>query len=127
MHPADAKPFVGKNNENIAVAFDTPGAYGVKCLPHYGMGMVALIVVWHRGSRNPHWHRGCRIADLADRRPHYPELYPQLAGTGKSWSSAGAIRSIRHHGRRDRRACLVVLHDFRPSSSIDGALGQYSS
>jgi pseudoazurin len=50
MLPADATPFVGKNGENVAVTFDKPGAYGVKCLPHYGMGMVALIVVGTPGN-----------------------------------------------------------------------------
>jgi pseudoazurin len=50
MFPADATPFVGKNNESITVTFDKPGAYGVKCLPHYGMGMVALIVVGTPGN-----------------------------------------------------------------------------
>ena len=50
MFPADAAPFVGKNGEDVAVTFDKPGAYGVKCLPHYGMGMVALIVVGTPGN-----------------------------------------------------------------------------
>jgi pseudoazurin len=45
MLPEGATPFVGKLNQDIAVSFDKPGVYGVKCLPHYGMGMVALIVV----------------------------------------------------------------------------------
>ena len=45
MLPADATPFVGKLNQDISVTFDKPGVYGVKCLPHYGMGMVALVVV----------------------------------------------------------------------------------
>jgi pseudoazurin len=45
MLPPDAAPFVGKVNQDIAVTFDKPGVYGVKCLPHYGMGMVALVVV----------------------------------------------------------------------------------
>jgi len=27
------------------MAFDKAGIYGVKCLPHYGMGMVAMVVV----------------------------------------------------------------------------------
>jgi hypothetical protein len=27
------------------VKFDQAGVYGVKCMPHYGMGMVAMIVV----------------------------------------------------------------------------------
>ena len=45
MLPPDAAPFVGKMNQDVAVTFDKPGVYGVKCLPHYAMGMVALIVV----------------------------------------------------------------------------------
>ena len=45
MLPPDAAPFVGKVNQDVAVTFDKPGIYGVKCLPHYAMGMVALIVV----------------------------------------------------------------------------------
>ena len=43
--PAGAKPFKGKMNEAIKVTFDVPGAYAVKCSPHVGMGMVALVVV----------------------------------------------------------------------------------
>src|SRR5690606_30205620 len=45
MIPEDAEPFKGKMNEQITVTFDAEGVYGVKCTPHYGMGMVALIVV----------------------------------------------------------------------------------
>lgn len=45
MMPADATPFAGKMSQDVAVTFDRPGVYGVKCAPHYGMGMVALVVV----------------------------------------------------------------------------------
>ncbi len=45
MLPEGATPFQGKNGEDIAVKFDQEGVYGVKCLPHYGMGMVAMVVV----------------------------------------------------------------------------------
>ena len=45
MLPEGAAAFQGKNGEDIAVKFDQEGVYGVKCLPHYGMGMVAMIVV----------------------------------------------------------------------------------
>jgi len=31
--------------KEVVVTFTEPGAYGVKCAPHLGMGMVALIVV----------------------------------------------------------------------------------
>jgi len=50
MLPEGAAPFVGKNNEDIAVKFDQEGVYGIKCLPHYGMGMVAMIVVGNPGN-----------------------------------------------------------------------------
>ena len=50
MLPPDATPFLGKVNQDVAVTFDKPGVYGVKCLPHYGMGMVAMIVVGAPGN-----------------------------------------------------------------------------
>jgi pseudoazurin len=45
MLPEGAAPFTGMNGEDVSVKFETAGVYGVKCLPHYGMGMVALVVV----------------------------------------------------------------------------------
>lgn len=43
--PAGTKPFMGKIDEEIAVTFSEPGLYGIKCLPHYAMGMVMLVQV----------------------------------------------------------------------------------
>lgn len=45
MLPDGAAAFVGKSGEDVSVSFDKDGIYGIKCLPHYGMGMVAMIVV----------------------------------------------------------------------------------
>jgi len=45
MAPNGATPFQGKMNEEVTVKFDQAGIYGVECKPHYGMGMVGLIVV----------------------------------------------------------------------------------
>lgn len=45
MLPAGAEPFIGKMNEQVEVTFKQNGVYGIKCKPHYGMGMVALVVV----------------------------------------------------------------------------------
>jgi pseudoazurin len=45
MIPDGAEPFKGKMSEGFTVTLDKEGVYGVKCTPHYGMGMVALIVV----------------------------------------------------------------------------------
>lgn len=45
MIPEGAEPFKGKVNQEITYTVEKEGVYGVKCSPHYGMGMVALIVV----------------------------------------------------------------------------------
>jgi pseudoazurin len=45
MVPAGATPFAGKMSQDVQVVFDKPGVYGIKCMPHYGMGMVAMVVV----------------------------------------------------------------------------------
>lgn len=43
--PEGVEPFRGKLNQDYALTVTEPGLYGVKCLPHYTMGMVALIQV----------------------------------------------------------------------------------
>lgn len=45
MLPDGATSFIGKTGEDVAVTFDKPGLYGIRCKPHYGMGMVAIVVV----------------------------------------------------------------------------------
>lgn len=43
--PEAAPQVKGQINEEIEVTFDAPGFYGIKCSPHYTMGMVMLIQV----------------------------------------------------------------------------------
>ena len=45
MLPEGAEPFKGKMGQDIVVTFEVPGAYGIKCAPHLGMGMIALVIV----------------------------------------------------------------------------------
>jgi pseudoazurin len=45
MLPEGAQAFKSEMNKDLTVAFDKPGVYGIKCKPHYGMGMVGLVVV----------------------------------------------------------------------------------
>jgi len=45
MIPEGAEPFEGKLNEDLTVTLTVPGVYGYKCKPHYGLGMVGVIVV----------------------------------------------------------------------------------
>ena len=50
MVPAGAAAFKGKMGQPLTVKFGKAGIYGYKCLPHYGMGMVGVIVVGSPGA-----------------------------------------------------------------------------
>ncbi|MGO4853273.1 pseudoazurin [Phaeovulum sp. W22_SRMD_FR3] len=43
--PEDAAQVKAPINAEIEITFETPGLYGIKCSPHYTMGMVMLIAV----------------------------------------------------------------------------------
>ena len=43
--PAGATPFKGETSQPLVETFTVPGVYAIKCTPHYGLGMVAVVVV----------------------------------------------------------------------------------
>ena len=45
MIPEGAEKFRGKLNETFTVTLANEGVYGIRCLPHYGVGMVLLAIV----------------------------------------------------------------------------------
>jgi len=45
MIPPGAELFKSKINAEFSVTLTDDGVYGIRCAPHYGLGMVALIVV----------------------------------------------------------------------------------
>jgi pseudoazurin len=45
MLPSGAKPMKGMMSKDVSMIVTIPGLYGVKCMPHYSMGMVALVQV----------------------------------------------------------------------------------
>ena len=45
MIPQGAKKFKSKINKEFTVKLEIEGLYGIKCKPHYQMGMIALIQV----------------------------------------------------------------------------------
>jgi pseudoazurin len=45
MVPPGGTTFKGKINQDVTATFSKPGLYGVKCLPHYSLGMVSLVQV----------------------------------------------------------------------------------
>lgn len=75
MIPEGAEPFKGKINEEITVTFDQPGIYGVKCSPHFAMGMVAMIAVGDEFA-NLEQAQGANVPPRAKQR--LEPLYEQL-------------------------------------------------
>ncbi len=45
MIPGEGKKFTGKINQEIEVTLNDEGIWGIKCSPHFTMGMVMLIQV----------------------------------------------------------------------------------
>jgi pseudoazurin len=77
MLPDGATPFVGKNGEEISVKFDQAGVYGIKCLPHYGMGMVAMIVVGTPANED----QAKAVPQTGKARQVFAALFDKLAAT----------------------------------------------
>ena len=67
MIPEGAAVFAGRINEEIAETFDIEGVYGVRCKPHYALGMVMTIVVGDV-AQAPEWFLEGRIPRSAMKR-----------------------------------------------------------
>ena len=76
MLPEGAEPFKGGIGKDIVVTFTLPGAYGVKCTPHFGMGMIALVVVGDAAA-NLEAARQVKLPKKAADR--FEEIYTTLA------------------------------------------------
>jgi len=50
MLPDGVAKFKSKMNKDFDLMVKTEGLYGLKCTPHYGMGMIALIQVGKAGN-----------------------------------------------------------------------------
>ncbi|MGX5668596.1 pseudoazurin [Rhizobium daejeonense] len=76
MVPEGNPGFKGKINEEIEVGFDQQGFYGIKCSPHFGMGMVMLIKVGE--AELPEQYRQIDIPERA--RPRMNALFDSATG-----------------------------------------------
>ncbi|MGZ8416750.1 MAG: plastocyanin/azurin family copper-binding protein [Methyloceanibacter sp.] len=43
--PEGAAPFQGELSKDVTLTVEKEGVYGIKCLPHFLMGMMALVLV----------------------------------------------------------------------------------
>ena len=53
MLPDGAESFRSKANQEFSVTLDEEGIYGIKCTPHYGMGMVMVVQVGEAATSTP--------------------------------------------------------------------------
>lgn len=74
MIPDGAQPFTGKISQGITVTLDKEGVYGVKCVPHYGMGMVALIVV----GKPVNLKEAEAVKQIGKAKPKFAELFAKI-------------------------------------------------
>lgn len=84
MIPADAEPFKSRINEEFEVTLTAPGRYGIKCSPHFAMGMVMLIDVGDIAS--PEEPAGL-AADLPERAR---QRFDAILGAAQAEEQAGS-------------------------------------
>lgn len=76
MLPEGAEAFKGAIGKEVVVTFTEPGAYGIKCAPHLGMGMIALVVVGENPA-NLEAIKGVKLPNKAKER--FEAIYAELA------------------------------------------------
>ena len=74
MLPAGVAPSKGQMNKEFVLPVKTPGIYGIKCMPHFSMGMVALVQVGNGPSSNLAAAKAVKLPPFAARR-----MTPMLA------------------------------------------------
>lgn len=68
MLPDGATPINGQISQDVTVTFTVPGVYGVRCVPHYGLGMVALVLVGDAPPANLAAAKAVNVPPLAKKR-----------------------------------------------------------
>ena len=74
MIPEGVEAFKTKMNEEYSVTLGKEGVYGIKCTPHYGMGMVALIVV----GKPVNADEAKAVKQTGKAKTHFSELFGQV-------------------------------------------------
>lgn len=77
MLPEGAEPFRSKFNKEFTITLDAEGVYGVKCTPHYAMGMVALIQVGEPGNAD----EAKAVKQSGKAKAVFTELFGQVGAT----------------------------------------------
>lgn len=76
MLPEGVEPFKGKMNENFDLTVTEAGVYGIKCTPHFPMGMVALVVV---GDPSSNIEAAKAVKNPKKAQERFEEAFAQIA------------------------------------------------
>ena len=68
MLPAGVTSTKGQMTKEFVLPVKAPGVYGIKCMPHYSMGMIALVQVGNGPSPNLAAARAVKLAPFAQKR-----------------------------------------------------------
>ncbi|MBY8918469.1 pseudoazurin (plasmid) [Nitratireductor sp. L1-7-SE] len=74
MLPEGAAAFRSKVSKDFSVTLTEEGVYGVKCTPHYGMGMIALIAV----GEPVNGEAAARVKHPGKAKKHFATLFEAL-------------------------------------------------
>jgi pseudoazurin len=75
MLPEGAKGFKGPFSTEFTQTFDAEGVYGIKCMPHVGMGMVMLVAV---GTTYPNLDAAKAVKQSGPSKKKFEALFKQL-------------------------------------------------
>ncbi|WP_088189822.1 pseudoazurin [Sphingobium sp. Z007] len=68
FYPKGATPLRGAINKEIVFTTKLQGLYGIRCLPHFGMGMIALIQIGSVKSADVDAAKAVKLPPLAKKR-----------------------------------------------------------
>ena len=76
MLPEGVEEFKSPMNKAYTLTLDKEGVYGVKCVPHYGMGMVALIVA----GEPTNLKQAEEVKQVGKAKKAFAEIFKQVEG-----------------------------------------------
>ena len=80
MIPSDAKGWKSRIGKDFEVTLQTPGVYGYKCTPHYGVGMVGLIVVEGKNWKS-NLERAKKARKVGKAKKVFKEIWAELGAS----------------------------------------------
>lgn len=81
MLPDGAELFKGAIGKEVDVTFTVPGVYGIKCLPHLAMGMVALVVV---DDASPNLEAAKAVKNPPKAKERFDAMFAEIAANPPS-------------------------------------------